>query len=234
VVHFQGLQLLYTALVRQLAGKRSVQRSASADTISGKIMFQQLPARHSWLQAMLQQKLDAAATSAATYGLLRTKWAESTLRLDAHRQVFEVLIISMATYKPVLLNIRRQYDESLDEALKASYERNLLQADLAEAGRKQADAVNLALEECATSALKLRQQMLAQLADTEAKALEAEAAADAAELSAVDAQQQLAHVYRKARELKAENLRLQISMQKASTWAQGNRCWTFLCFSASM
>ena len=74
------------------------------------------------MQDLLDKKLKACDKRAAAYGPLRESWAAATLRLDAHRQVFETLINSMTTYRPVLTRIRQQYDAALDEALKVSYE----------------------------------------------------------------------------------------------------------------
>ena len=172
------------------------------------------------MQALLRRKLEAAASNSAMYGQLRSRWAESTLRLDAHRCVFDVLVNSMTTYKPILAEIKQAYDDALDEALKSAYENNMIRAKLAEAAAKQSEAVDAALADCAQNALQLKQQLLQQLADTEAAALAADQEAVAAETAAKDAQLQLQNVHRRAQELKLENQKLQAHLQAHSTWAK--------------
>lgn len=177
-----------------------------------------LPHERRVLQALLGKKLESAQERATTHGPIRSQWAVATLRLDAYRQVFETLINSMTTYKPVLQRIRNQYDTALDEALKTTYEHIHMRAEIAIADSKQARAVDDALVESADKALKLRDQLLKQLAATEAKALAAEAAADDEEAAAKDALLQLVLLDRKAKELQHDNQRLLLGMQERSSW----------------
>jgi hypothetical protein len=172
------------------------------------------------LQALLRKKLDSAEKRAKTHGPIRCQWVTATLRLDAYRQVFETLINSMTTYKPVLQRIRKQYDIALDEALKTTYEHIHMRAEIACADSKEARAVDDALVESADNALKLRDQLLKQLAATEARALAAEAKASDEEAAAKDAQLQLVLLDRKAKELQHDNQQLLLGMQERSSWNQ--------------
>lgn len=173
-----------------------------------------------YTQELLEKKLHAAKEQAEAYGPVRAGWAASTLRLDAYRQVFETLINSMTTYRPIMTRIRKHYDKALDEALKVSFEHVHMQAELAISESRQAQAVDAALTESANLALQLRKQLLQQLATAEERAQEAEAAAVQKNAAVKDAQQQLTHLNRKTYDLRQENLRLLQSLKQRSSWAQ--------------
>jgi hypothetical protein len=126
----------------------------------------------------------------------------------------------MTTYRPIMIRIRKHYDQALDEALKVSYEHVHMQAELAISESRQAAAVDAALTESVDLALKLRKQLLYQLAKAEERANEAEAAAAQKNAAVKDAQQQLSHLNRKAYELRQENLRLLHTVKQRSSWAQ--------------
>ena len=166
------------------------------------------------MQEVLEKKVVAADQRAASFGPLQTDWAASTLRTDAHRHVFEMLINSMTTYKYILLTIRKHYDAALDQALKASYSCNMTKAELAVAEDEQGEAVGAALTQCATGALELRKQLLGQLAETEVRTHTAELAAAEAEAAAGNRRLQLQHLQRRARELALDNQSLHAGMQQ--------------------
>ena len=171
------------------------------------------------MQEVLEKKLVAADQRAASFGPLQTDWAGSTLRTDAYRQVFELLINSMTTYKHILLTIRQQYDAALDHALKASYSCNIIKAELAVAEDEQGEAVGAAQTQCATGALELRKQLLSQLAETEVHTHTAELAAAEAEAAAGNRRLQLQYLQRRARELALDNRRLHAGMRQRCAFA---------------
>ena len=94
-----------------------------------------------------------------------------------------------------------------------------MRAEIALADSKRAAAVDAALVESADNALKLREQLLAQVAATETAAVAAEATADEKAAAVKDAQRQLLLLQRKATQLQHENHRLLQSMQEGSSWA---------------
>ena len=122
------------------------------------------------LQALLARKLNAANEKAQRYGPVQSGWAASMLRLDVYRQVFDILINSMTTYKPVLRKIRKYYDTSLENAVKTSFDNMHLRSEISLAESKKRKAVDDTLAECAKNALVLRDQLFAQLTDAQVRA----------------------------------------------------------------
>lgn len=140
------------------------------------------------------------------------------LRLDAYRQVFDILINSMTTYKPVLRKIRKHYDASLENALKTSFDNMHLRSEISLAESKKRRAVDDTLAECAKNALVLRDQLFAQLTDAQVRAEKAESEAAATESAAHDAKQELWLLKSRAGELNLENQRLLDSMLGQTAW----------------
>jgi chromosome segregation ATPase len=170
------------------------------------------------MQAILERKLASAEKVAQAYGPMRAGWAASMLRLDAYRQVFEALVNSMTTYKPLLTRIKREYDSALEEALKSSYQNIQMRADLTDARAQQIKSVDSALQESETSAVTLRRNLLDQLTETEERALAAEHRAADLENSCDDARRQLRALQRKSSELLKDNNRILQQMVQKSTW----------------
>jgi hypothetical protein len=171
------------------------------------------------VQEFLDKKLKVADERALAYGPIRSGWAASMLRLDAYRQVFEVLINSMTTYKPILRKIKKQYDMAVEDALKTFFENIHMRSEVSMAEATMDRAVDKALTECADSALILRDQLLCQLAETEARAVAAEEQAARQEAAVQDAKQQLYLLQGKSVELRHENSRLQARMLVKTTWS---------------
>lgn len=172
----------------------------------------------SLLQAILERKLASAEKLAAAYGPMRAGWAASMLRLDAYRQVFEALVNSMTTYKPLLMRIKHEYDIALEDALKSSYQNIQMRAELTDAQIQQAKSVESALQESEASAVTLRKNLLDQLAETEQRALAAENRAAELQNESGDARKQLRALQRKGVELQKENDRMLQQMLQRSTW----------------
>ena len=170
------------------------------------------------MQALLARKLYAANEKAQRYGPVQSGWAASMLRLDVYRQVFDILINSMTTYKPVLRKIRKHYDASLETALKTSFDNMHLRSEISLAESKKRKAVDDTLAECAKNALVLRDQLFAQLTDAQVRAEKAESDAKAAEAAAADAKQELWLLNAKAAELTLENQRLLDLMLDQTSW----------------
>lgn len=140
------------------------------------------------------------------------------LRLDAYRQVFDILINSMTTYKPILRQIRKHYDAALENAVKTSFDNMHLRSEISIAESKKQKAVDDTLAECARNALVLRDQLFAQLTDAQVLAEKAESEAKAAEASAQDAKQELWLLNTRANELTLENQRLLDNMLDQTSW----------------
>ena len=99
-----------------------------------------------FLQATLDKKLSNAEKMASAYGPIRAGWATSMLRLDAYRQVFEALVSTMTTYKPILSKIKVEYDAALEDALRSSYDNIHMRASLAVSEAHLQRAVDVALQ----------------------------------------------------------------------------------------
>ena len=87
------------------------------------------------------------------------------------------------------------------------------------ADSQRSAAVDAALVESAEKALKLREELFAQLASTEEAAVASEAQADEKAAAVKDAQRQVLLLDRKAAQLQQENTRLLHTMQEGSSWA---------------
>jgi chromosome segregation ATPase len=140
------------------------------------------------------------------------------LRLDAYRQVFDILINSMTTYKPVLRQIRKHYDAALENAMKTSFENMHLRSEIRLAESKKRKAVDDTLAECARNAVMLRDQLFSQLTGAQVRAENAESEATAAEAAAQDAKKELWLLQARAVELKLENQRLLDQMLGQTSW----------------
>jgi hypothetical protein len=140
------------------------------------------------------------------------------LQLDAYRQVFDILINSMTTYKPVLQRIRKNYDTALESAMKSSFDNMHLRTEVGLAEIRRDQAVDEALSQCAESSLALRDQLFAQLAEAETKAEQAENGADAADAAACDAKEELVLLHTRASELSRENGKLMEKMLSQTSW----------------
>lgn len=173
------------------------------------------------VQAILERKLASAEKVAAAYGPMRAGWAASMLRLDAYRQVFEALVNSMTTYKPLLVRVKREYDAALEEALKSSYQNIQMRAELTDARAQQIKSVDAALQESEASAVTLKRNLLDQLTETEERAQVAEQRAADLEASCDDVRKQLRVQQRKSAELTKENDRILHQMLQKSTWQEG-------------
>eukprot|EP00892_Ulva_mutabilis_P010516 jgi/Ulvmu1/7837/UM004_0067.1 len=171
------------------------------------------------VDAYLRKRLAKAETKATVYGPLQASWAEHMLRVDVYRQVFEILINAMTTYKPLLKRIKRQYDWALEDAMKSSFENIHLKSEVAAAELNLGKAVDEALSECAGNALVLRDQLFLQLAESEKKANSAETQAQAMEMGTKDNKHELLQLQNKAISLQQENRRLQEQLMAKSSWS---------------
>merc|ERR1719284_1937139 len=98
----------------------------------------------------------------------------ANLRLDAHRQVFEAFIQAFTTYRPLLRRIKDEYEQVLDDGLRASHENIVMRAELAVSEQRKHRAVEEARAEAAASAAALRAELHARLMEAEERAKNAE------------------------------------------------------------
>jgi len=145
--------------------------------------------------------------------------AAKNMRLDAHRQCFELFINAFSTYRPLLQRIKEQYDEALNGALRSEQDNIQLRSDLVHLEAIRLKSVEGARQDAAVAASQQRGELARRLAEAESRASKAEATEKKAVKDAQDTRAIAEKSMIEVKTLREANRALQARMFQESSFA---------------
>ena len=150
----------------------------------------------------------------------RLALSAANLRLDAHRQVFEMFIQAFTTYRPILRRIKDSYDEVLDDGLRASHENIVMRAELAVAEQRKFRAVESARADAAANATAMLAELFSRLVEAQDRAEKAGKHEERLEKNVKELQGTVTDLRAQLAEVRRQNDELRALMQTESTFAK--------------
>eukprot|EP00238_Polyblepharides_amylifera_P012448 CAMPEP_0196581856 /NCGR_PEP_ID=MMETSP1081-20130531/36026_1 /TAXON_ID=36882 /ORGANISM="Pyramimonas amylifera, Strain CCMP720" /LENGTH=181 /DNA_ID=CAMNT_0041902235 /DNA_START=41 /DNA_END=583 /DNA_ORIENTATION=- len=142
------------------------------------------------------------------------------MKLDAHRQCFELFMNAFSTYRPLLTRIKSQYDQAIDSALKSEADNIQLRQQVVAVESSKLRAIEETRAEAAATAANQRGELARRLAEAESKVVKAEARAKAAVAEAADARTLAADALKEAAATRELNRTLKQRILDESSWGK--------------
>jgi hypothetical protein len=166
------------------------------------------------LEMLLAEKLNMVnKLGAASKGFAATQ-----MRTDAYRQVFDAFLHSFTTYRAVLMRIKHEYDEALDDALASVYDNVHMRAELSAAEEMMDACVAEAKAKILEDARIMRQELEDQYKQQEQVALQAEVQCHESEAEIHSCRENIEALKKEAADLIAQNRAIKLTMLEHSSW----------------
>ncbi|GAX77350.1 hypothetical protein CEUSTIGMA_g4796.t1 [Chlamydomonas eustigma] len=167
------------------------------------------------LEMLLAEKLNMVnRVGAASKGFAATQ-----MRTDAYRQVFDAFLHSFTTYRAVLMRIKHEYDEALDDALASVYDNVHMRAELSAAEEMMDACVAEAKAKSLEDATIMRQELEDQYRQQEQVALQAEMRCHESEAEIQSRRESIVALKKEAADLIAQNRAIKQKMLENSSWS---------------
>lgn len=169
------------------------------------------------LEQLLEEKLSLVKRvgAASTRGFAATQ-----MRTDAYRQVFDAFLHSFTTYRSLLMRIKHEYDNALDDALASVYDNIHMRSELASSEEmmdvRLADSKSKALDD----ATAMRQELLDQYLQSEKVTLESEQRCQEADEEIQRRRTHIAALKKEAQDLMSANRVIKHQLVSSSSWAR--------------